>query len=287
MGTRPPSNTAQYIVAYELRRDCLQQLGFMRQYSIILAASTLCTLAAMVGSFLANDVYNFSFTTLSFGWWLATAFAVAAEVYYLAITVTSINSQMTTGYWDLLKLTNIDESAILQAKIAVAQYRGRRVLRAVRLVSLVAYVISIMPWVLPHLLGRTASINNIPYPQYLPGYLPIILWTGLVQACWIPSWNMQLVIVIGLAISGHVRNAISAVFIGLGTLAILRVVMFYMLAVLSSIIAEAVFYHFGWVEFFVRNILAVILQGAAVYVLYELLKVGSLRLARYYAFRPD
>src|SRR5258708_17255528 len=49
---------------------------------------------------------------------------IVADVYYVFMAVNSINREIQSGEWDLLKLTPIREQEILDAKYSIAQLRA-------------------------------------------------------------------------------------------------------------------------------------------------------------------
>src|SRR5258708_7322678 len=123
---------------------------------------------------------------------------IVADVYYVFMAVNSINREVQSGEWGLLKLTPIREQEILDAKYSIAQLRAWPVMIFDRLFQLIP------------LLTLTV-FRPIDRPDVLLLYvLPSVLLGWLA-----PMWRMRALTAAGLSVSARVHNTASAMLGGL------------------------------------------------------------------------
>ncbi|MEP7288717.1 MAG: hypothetical protein ABI947_23440 [Chloroflexota bacterium] len=136
---------------------------------------------------------------------------VIANLYYLVITVNSINRLIASGEWDSLRLTPIPERDLVLGKVAVAQVRGWRFMTldmALRLCAIAFAVTDI-----------AATSNGYPFLT-ITSLSALLNLGSIVTLCVVytlePLWRMRTVVAIGIAVSAGIRNLTFAVLAGFG-----------------------------------------------------------------------
>ncbi|MEP7288718.1 MAG: hypothetical protein ABI947_23445 [Chloroflexota bacterium] len=207
------------------------------------------------------------FYVLRFGPTLSLIVSLLADVYYTMITVNSINSQIESGQWDLLRLTTLHEQDILAAKYSTAQLRGWRIMQWDRAFQTVPALINVL-W---------AFSSGFIYSEF---YLIFPLST-FIMGFWVPLWRMRAVTALNLAVSSKVHNTTFGALAGLAGVFVLRIALVAIMPILF------------YLRFSLRlnpqdSFYAItLLSGLITYGLYSVVKAGSLRYALRAAFHPE
>jgi hypothetical protein len=140
------------------------------------------------------------------------------DLYYMQATSRSISQQMSSGEWDLLRLTPLHRLDILVAKYAAAQLRVWKVLvweMACRAGG--AMIIFVM-------LAKALFSSTLPRDMLNSSTLTLIGYFGVFATIYVlePLWRMRAVVALGLAISARVHNPSSAVLVSFATLLTMR-----------------------------------------------------------------
>lgn len=122
----------------------------------------------------------------------------------MSASVDSINSDVASGRWDLLRLTALNEQGILTAKHAVSQLRCWRTVLVMFGLRLGVAIITLIFLVLPYL-------NNVS----VDGYFFVTLFiVGLMLAVYVlePFWRARALTAVGIFVSSLNRST-SATFL--------------------------------------------------------------------------
>lgn len=184
-----------------------------------------CILLGSQSRYSASSAANITATIVLF----ATAGITLASDFYCAIvTVGGLHRQLTSGDWDLLRLTGQREEDIFRAKLAVAQIRAWRMMSIETAIHAIGAELVI--------LSATYSWLTSTYRRgnWVEMYL-IVAITGLMAFYLIePFWKMRAVVGLGMAVSAQVQNLTFAV------LGALRAV--FAMRLLEGLLLGALFY---------------------------------------------
>lgn len=163
------------------------------------------------------------------------AITLASDFYCAVVTVGSLNRQLTSGDWDLLRLTGQAEEDIFRAKLAVAQ------IRAWRMMSIETAI---------HAIGAELAILTAVYSWLTSTYrrgslveIYLILAVVALMALYVvePFWKMRAIVGLGMAVSAQVQNLTFAVLSVLGAVFAMRLLqgmllgaLFYLLVALAQ-----------------------------------------------------
>lgn len=150
---------------------------------------------------------------------LSLAAAFALDCVAMTSSIGSINGEITSRRWDLLRLTAMESKQIVAAKYGVAQVRAWRTM-----VLIVALRITV---VLMGGLTIALGIFSDPGRYFSLDLPPLVAAFLLINAAGCagfyivePFWRMRTVTAIGLAVSARVGHIVSSVVFGVGALAI-------------------------------------------------------------------
>jgi hypothetical protein len=156
---------------------------------------------------------------------LSTGLYVGAAVLFVLGSITLINSEMNSGNWDLLMLTNMDRQSILDAKFAAAQVRAWRIMMISRAAQTGLVLFNFF-----RTFGYVITYNfNYPPGGFYYRIPPLVFWVtsilSLVFAWYIPLWQMRAITAASIASSGRVRNVIFASVAAFGIVLMVQLVL--------------------------------------------------------------
>lgn len=266
------------VFEYDLRRvRRFRTPQALRRYSLYVLLGTIILLIGLWVLNLANyvDLYTNTYRPGSryvhSGMVGATFSAVVvatflimliADLYYILLTVSAINRQVTTGQWDVLRLTSLRINDILTAKYSVAQIRAWRgmaleVGSRILLISLILLMLVLDPdriasaivsspdsWLstMPVVLvgdGSFVAAIGRELNQHLFATIGLCLSVLILAAAYTLEllWRMRAIIALGLRISAQVHSLTFAILAALAALFGMRLVQGFMLVFVASAIA--------------------------------------------------
>jgi hypothetical protein len=230
---------------YELRRvKRLATPGRLWLYSAVLQAIPLVlipsfyflSLIIMRQVYLSNSSYytyglysnwsGFAGVTL-FG---AGVLAFFGGIYYMAVSIYSINKQINDGHWDMLRLSPLAETSVLRAKETIAHIRAWRLMQVEVALRLTPVIIGGLLLVFDprdmaqgnSIVGQTSFLESMArgFAERPLATLAQLVTLVVFPYVWImePRWRMKTITALGLALSARVRNlsmASVAAFFGL------------------------------------------------------------------------
>jgi hypothetical protein len=138
-------------------------------------------------------------------------------IYYMSVSIHSINTQINNGHWDMLRLTPLGNLTVLRAKEAIAHIRAWRLMHieiALRIVQVT--LVGLLLFFQPDEIAQGRWLNEFGTLSQILGDLirrPLLTLTQctliLTIACvWIiePRWRMRTITTMGLALSARVHN---------------------------------------------------------------------------------
>lgn len=205
--------------------------------------------------------------------------------------VNSINREVISGRLDLLRLTQIGEAAIINAKHMAGQVRVWRVTLAIvsaRITVLFLMIVHIA--VLPYWFGRNYTILNSVFDSLRVNPVPTLFFLASFFLVWgifiaEPLLRMPAMTALGIALSSRVRS--SALGLLAGVLAIMAVWLVQGLIV-GGMAGLLLLYMAGVRDFilaFGSLFIACGLLAWVVYYFYNRLQIWSLRYALRHTFR--
>jgi hypothetical protein len=143
---------------------------------------------------------------------------IAGSINYLAVSIHTINQQMNSGHWDMLRLSPLPDEDIYEGKLRTAEIRAWRVMNievALRLmlITLIVMVIMLPPNTL--VLGQDYFSNSSIGGNLLESLQRDTFYTCLLlvmlticAVVWVfePRWRMRTLLAMGLSLSSRVRN---------------------------------------------------------------------------------
>jgi hypothetical protein len=217
---------------------------------------------------------------------------VVSDLYYMLVTISSINRLKASGEWDILRLTNVTPESLLRAKYAVAQTRAWRLLIVETALRLAAVVLA---W-------------EVFLSDMMPGNGLLLvseaLFLALLSAiCLIePLWRMRTLTAFGLAISAQIRDLPLATLGAFGGLLAVRILQILSLLVtvggLTVVFAIAQALDRGLsaniyadgadsIVTTLAYVLGTAVIGAVIYGFYKRLLIFSINRAYYFAFQAE
>ncbi len=235
----------------------------------------------IIGSLCILLAGRYSFEAIALSFFPLVVLSFLFDVLFLLASINSINTEMNSGHWDMLRLTALPTQDILAAKYAIAQIRAWRSL-AVE-IGLRALV-SLTAW-------GSFFLSTFPYNYfYQPSLFITSFGLALIAVLFIiePVWRMRALTAIGLAISAQGASSTVTPLAGFGALVGTRL--------LQAALLIGVFW--GYTRFAVYaydsadNIVAALfisIAAAAVlmYLLFKMLQSAALRRAAFAAFQSD
>lgn len=153
--------------------------------------------------------------------------SVASDLINVLLTVLRVNRDVTASQWDVLRLTNLGETKILQAHYAVAQIRAWRLLPVEMAFRVLAVVLFPLFVVLETSLRSQFGVMTVLSFVVLGGFVSVFMLfgRGLFSLLCIlePIWRMQALVALGVAVAMQFRNLNSAISVGLCAILVLRV----------------------------------------------------------------
>jgi hypothetical protein len=173
-------------------------------------------------------------TTATIVLFATAGIALASDFYCAIVTVGGLHRQLTSGDWDLLRLTGQREEDIFRAKLAVAQIRAWRMMSIETAIHAIGAELAILSATYSWLTSTYRRGNAVE--MYL-----IVAITGLMAFYIIePFWKMRAVVGLGMAVSAQVQNLTFAVLGALGAVFTMRLLeglllgaLFYLLLALA------------------------------------------------------
>ena len=153
------------------------------------------------------------------------ASTLVADLYCILMTIDNIGYLVSSGAWDLLRITAMTEDNIIDAKTAIATIRARRA-------TTIAIVMRILPIAAIPLAGLIEALLawDIRYiPASLTGSVgAILVFCPALLYLWVlePGWQMDTLVACGVSIALKVNNHAVAVMLGFATALSLRTVQF-------------------------------------------------------------
>lgn len=184
----------------------------------------LRSFALQYGTASADTYYHHSF--FYSGWSTLIAITLVVSVltafvgglHYMSVSIHSINTQMNTGHWDMLRLSPLDDDTVLRAKEAIAHIRAWRLMHieiALRMAQITYGVLGLCFHPLDAVSGQWLAGENsiIGYMAREFGERPLSVLVRItllvaIGYVWImePRWRMRTITTIGLALSARVHN---------------------------------------------------------------------------------
>jgi hypothetical protein len=209
--------------------------------------------------------------------------------------LSSINSEILGGRWDLLRLTALREEGIVNAKHAAAQVRAWRVM-AVTVSSRVATILLgllIFPLAPLFLLGDSSFFSGLGESFIREPFSAILGFATLVLTLMIyvvePYWRMKAMTALGMVISSYILNTPLATLAGVGAIFAVWLAQVSIFAILvfglGFLLSPTIFFFSSNEAFGILYILiAAAITAATIYGFYTLLQNWSLRrvIARIY-----
>ena len=169
--------------------------------SLIVFVLAQDALHAGANSYAYRAYYQFFFVTTWVIFLLSLAVTVVGDLYYLLVSVSSINRMITSGEWDMLRLTVIPETDLVQSKHVVAEIKGWRFMvieAAVRTFGL-GFAITHM------VLFAKFSYAQLASPLFLAALSAVlVIWSGIYAIE--PLWRMRALTALGIAASAEIHR---------------------------------------------------------------------------------
>lgn len=169
------------------------------------------------------------------------AMLIVSNVIYTFLTITAISEQITSGQWDLLRLTHAAMIDIIEAKFAVAQLRAWKVMildMTLRIVMAEMVVLAFAVSVFRSGTGYYGTFNfyGIWYLLCVAAFAMAYIYE--------PMWRMRAITALGMAISARAHNVAFAflrMFFLIIAVHITQAVVFFGSAWLMVVIAPTLF----------------------------------------------
>lgn len=217
--------------------------------------------------------------------------AVALDYYCMMSSVGSINSEISAGRWDLLRLTTLESQQIVAAKYGAAQLRAWRVMALV--VALRIAVVLMAGASLVRLAFEDVQrFSTLDMP--LPAFLLLILTAVACALFYVvePFWRMRTVTALGLAVSARVGHTVSSVVFAVGALGAFWLaqgfVAFALLVLVGLVIAPLASVEVMLMQGVICSpVLFMALVGATIYGFYSVVHTWGIRRALRFTARLD
>jgi hypothetical protein len=253
--------------------------------------------------------YYYSRFDDSLGTWVLFLIALSGlmflcgDIYYMAVTVHSINNQINSGHWELLRLTPMDDADIFEAKLATAHIRAWRVMNvevALRLmvVTLVSAMILFPARAFLNgesLFGRSSIWNGLldalrqrPFSTTL---ILITFFAWVIAYVIEPRWRMRSLTTLGMYISSRIHNvSLSSVagFFSLLGFHFLQVVLFFGAGwFFVQMFATMMYPSYAYDYIFILQLIVMLTLLVLLFMFYRITEAWARRVTIHYAFRPD
>ncbi len=271
---------------YELRR-----LRWPRAHSIRWLQGYIRRISFVVPLILGLLAGGLSLVASRFAFWfifpvvaICVLVTLAADMYYVLITINSISRQIESGHWEMLRVTTLDERQIIAAQYAVAQIRAWRV--AAGEVGLRTFLgITVLVSV-----GYYQIAYGSRYWDTLDSALSIASLVGVIIVFIAePIWRMQTISAIALAVSASGSNIATAALTAFGSVMGLHIVevslIWSMMFTSFRILQTIALYRYDLVVTNLSTCLSIILTTALLAAFFRFVQRLALRRALYAAFR--
>lgn len=220
----------------------------------------------------------------------ASAGNILLDMLAMLGAVNSINGEITSGRLDLLRLTQMGEVAIINAKHMAGQVRVWRVtLVLVSMRVTILFLMLVHITILPYWFGRNYTVLNSVFDSLRVNPIPTVFFVISFFLLWSifiiePLLRMPAMTALGIALSSRVHNA------SLGLLAGMLGIMVVWLAqafIVGGMVGLLMLFLAGVRDFilaFGALFIACLLLGGMVYLFYQRLQVWSLRYALRHTF---
>jgi hypothetical protein len=136
--------------------------------------------------------------------------SLALDTTSMASALGSINGEITSGRWDLLRLTLLTVPQIVAAKHGAAQVRAWRLMTLIIALRVAVLLMALASFLL--ILVHSRSFNGVTAAQTLNAIIGQLVITVLgILYILEPWWRMRTVTALGVAISARARQPISVV----------------------------------------------------------------------------
>jgi hypothetical protein len=222
------------------------------------------------------------------GPFITVGLLLASDMYYTMVTINSINHYITSGQWDVVKITLVKDQTMLDAIYAVAQIRAWRMMMydvAMRLCGVLVIFFLAISAIMRN--GLYLGKLNLDAVFAIIIFLVVAgIWVGLYVVE--PLWRMRALTAVGLALSARITNLTFTAIAGFGITFALHIAQIVMLIGVLLLAAQtnrgysssAVAVEFAALFF------TVVIAGM-VFILYKTVQVLSLSDALNRAFRPE
>jgi hypothetical protein len=229
---------------------------------------------------------------------------LVGDIYYIAVSVHSINHEINSGHWDLLRLTPMDDDDIIEAKLATAHIRAWRVMNlevTVRLMLVTLFWAVILFPARPFLNGEgffgRSSIWQAVWRQFQErpfstAFIIITVLLFMLSFVLEPRWRMRALTGLGMYISSRVHNISMSSVAAFFSLIGFHFVQLVML-IASGWLAINVYtrvdysYNYNYDAVMVMQLVTFLVLLGEAFFFYRLMTLWSQRAARRFAFRPD
>jgi hypothetical protein len=200
----------------------------------LLSNYTLYSSGSFNASVAVHNIYDVAELIITLILFANVGVTLLADAYYTMVTVNSINQQVVSGHWDILRVTPLPEDDILSAKYAISQILAWRLMAietALRVLSIVFIPVLIISTPLLYsgnLLTSLLAFVTAPViilfviVAVAPVSIPVLIL--LLMYIFEPYWRMQAVLAFGIAVSARIQNTTIAALAGFGTLLVMRAV---------------------------------------------------------------
>jgi hypothetical protein len=215
---------------WPLNEEGMKRFSFNVLGSVATFAGVIWCL--LLGASANGRYYGFSstlsifFLLLMFG---TFAVMVSADFYYTIVTVGSTVRHLSSGQWDMLRMTTQREENIFAAKVAIAQIRGWRFMVIEIALRLISAEMLLIAYITPLFMGDAGVTLRNYFLMYLGSAVALLIFSAVYVVE--PLWRMRTITAIGLAAAARLRSVTFAVLAGLGAVLVLRIAQLIMLVI--------------------------------------------------------
>lgn len=191
------------------------------------------------------QAYDASQEAIGWFFFIGLAAGLLIDIVGVLASVGSINRQLVTGHWDLLRLTTLDNYDIIYTKHAVTQIQAWRMLTVVFSVRLTTILLFIVQAVFIRYSYSDETLlenflDEIPHYPFIA--VSVVILVILLMGCYLlePFWRLRAVTALGMWVSARVRRISSALLAGFGLIPFIWISQGFILYLLYQII-----YHLG------------------------------------------
>ena len=216
--------------------------------------------------------------------WIAAAAAsvlagLAVDFRAMTAGVPVISSEITSGRYELIRLTTVSPVQVIVSKYALARVRAWRITARVMWARALLAVLglALLVW-----LWFSTGVGATPFDLLYAGGLLLVGACAAVVFVIEPYWRMKAITALGVALSARVINGVSATLASaLALLAFWFVQLVGVVALTFLLSSTLIFIAFGGVVLLVLVPLALGVLGAVVYGFYSMIQRISLRHAAF------